>query len=58
MSAKQLKYSDDAWKALAEGIKKVADAVGSTLGPNGNNVVLEKKWGSPTITKDGVTVAK
>ena len=58
MSAKQLKYSDEAWKALAEGIKKVADAVGSTLGPNGNNVVLEKKWGSPTITKDGVTVAK
>ena len=58
MSAKQLKYSDDAWKSLGEGIKKVADAVGSTLGPNGNNVVLEKKWGSPTITNDGVTIAK
>jgi chaperonin GroEL len=58
MSAKQLKYSDDAWKALGEGIKKVAEAVGSTLGPNGNNVVLEKKWGSPTITNDGVTIAK
>ncbi|RAP28010.1 chaperonin GroEL [Candidatus Marinamargulisbacteria bacterium SCGC AG-343-D04] len=58
MSSKQLKYSDDAWKALAEGIKKVTDAVGSTLGPNGNNVVLEKKWGSPTITNDGVTIAK
>ncbi len=56
--AKQLKYSDDAWRSLAEGIKKVADAVGSTLGPNGNNVVLEKKWGSPTITNDGVTIAK
>ena len=58
MSAKQLKYSDEAWRSLAEGIKKVADAVGSTLGPNGNNVVLEKKWGSPTITNDGVTIAK
>ena len=58
MGAKQLKYSDDAWRALAEGIRKVADAVGSTLGPNGNNVVLEKKWGSPTITNDGVTIAK
>lgn len=56
--AKQLKYSDEAWRSLAEGIKKVADAVGSTLGPNGNNVVLEKKWGSPTITNDGVTIAK
>ncbi|NDC82853.1 chaperonin GroEL [bacterium] len=58
MGAKQLKYSDEAWRALAEGIRKVADAVGSTLGPNGNNVVLEKKWGSPTITNDGVTIAK
>jgi len=56
--AKQLKYSDEAWRSLAEGIRKVADAVGSTLGPNGNNVVLEKKWGSPTITNDGVTIAK
>jgi chaperonin GroEL len=58
MAAKQLKYSDEAWRLLAEGIQKVTDAVGSTLGPCGNNVVLEKKWGSPTITKDGVTVAK
>lgn len=58
MGAKQLKYSDEAWRALAEGIRKVSDAVGSTLGPNGNNVVLEKKWGSPTITNDGVTIAK
>ena len=56
--AKQLKYSEEAWRALAEGIRKVSDAVGSTLGPNGNNVVLEKKWGSPTITNDGVTIAK
>lgn len=58
MGAKQLKYSEEAWRALAEGIRKVADAVGSTLGPNGNNAVLEKKWGSPTITNDGVTIAK
>ncbi|NBV43297.1 chaperonin GroEL, partial [bacterium] len=58
MGAKQLKYSDEAWRALAEGINKVSEAVGSTLGPNGNNVVLEKKWGSPTITNDGVTIAK
>ena len=58
MSAKELKYSEDAWKSLSEGIRKVAEAVGSTLGPNGNNVVLEKKWGSPTITNDGVTIAK
>jgi len=58
MSAKQMKYSDEAWRALSEGIEKVAKAVGSTLGPNGNNVVLEKKWGSPTITNDGVTIAK
>jgi chaperonin GroEL len=58
MAGKQLKYSEDAWRALSAGIKKVADAVGSTLGPNGNNVVLEKKWGSPTITNDGVTIAK
>ena len=58
MSAKQLKYSDEAWRALSQGIQKVADAVGSTLGPNGNNVLLEKKWGSPTITNDGVTIAK
>ena len=58
MAAKQLKKSDEAWRSLADGIQKVADAVGSTLGPNGNNVVLEKKWGSPTITNDGVTIAK
>ena len=58
MSAKELKYSDEAWRSLGEGIKKVAEAVGSTLGPNGNNVVLEKKWGSPIITNDGVTIAK
>ncbi|MGE4170633.1 MAG: chaperonin GroEL [Candidatus Margulisiibacteriota bacterium] len=58
MGAKQLKYSEDAWRSLEAGIRKVAEAVGSTLGPNGNNVVLDKKWGSPTITNDGVTIAK
>jgi chaperonin GroEL len=58
MSAKQFKSDQEAWVALAEGIEKVAQAVGSTLGPNGNNVVLEKKWGSPVITNDGVTIAK
>lgn len=58
MSAKQFKYAEDAWKALGAGIDKVAHAVGSTLGPNGNNVVLEKTWGSPVITNDGVTIAK
>ena len=58
MSAKQFKSDQEAWVALAEGIEKVAQAVGSTLGPNGNNVVLEKKWGAPTITNDGVTIAK
>jgi chaperonin GroEL len=49
MAGKQLKYSEDAWKALSEGIKKVADAVGSTLGPNGNNVVLEKNGDHPLL---------
>ena len=58
MSAKEIKYSEDAWKALAEGIEKVAEAVRVTLGPKGRNVVLEKSWGSPTITNDGVTIAK
>ncbi len=58
MGAKQLKYSEDAWRALLKGMEQVADAVRVTLGPRGRNVVLEKKWGSPTITNDGVTIAK
>lgn len=58
MGAKIIKKEQEAWDALAKGIEQVAEAVGSTLGPNGNNVVLEKKWGSPTITNDGVTIAK
>src|SRR6516165_10086341 len=58
MPAKLLLYDEDARKALEHGVEKVASAVRVTLGPKGRNVVLEKKWGSPTITKDGVTVAK
>jgi len=56
--AKQLKFNEDARRAIMEGVKQLADAVKVTLGPRGRNVVLEKKFGSPTITKDGVTVAK
>ena len=58
MAAKMLCYSEDARRALQRGVKAVAAAVKATLGPKGRNVVLSKKWGSPTITKDGVTVAK
>jgi chaperonin GroEL len=58
MPAKLLLYDEDARKALEHGVERVASAVRVTLGPRGRNVVLEKKWGSPTITKDGVTVAK
>ncbi|NQT29026.1 MAG: chaperonin GroEL, partial [Candidatus Saganbacteria bacterium] len=58
MAAKEMLYMDDAWKKLQTGVSKIADAVKVTLGPRGRNVVLEKKWGSPTITNDGVTIAK
>lgn len=58
MAAKQLAFGEDARRNLERGINKVCDAVKITLGPKGRNVVLEKKFGSPTITKDGVTVAK
>jgi len=58
MPAKLLLYNENARRALERGVEKVASAVRVTLGPKGRNVVLEKKWGSPTITKDGVTVAK
>jgi chaperonin GroEL len=51
-------YSAEARRALEEGMNKLADAVRVTLGPKGRNVVLEKKWGAPTITNDGVTIAK
>ena len=56
--AKQLAFGEEARKKILQGVDKLADAVKVTLGPKGRNVVLEKKWGSPTITKDGVTVAK
>jgi len=58
MAAKEIIFSDEAWRALERGVNKVANAVKATLGPRGRNVVLEKKWGSPTITNDGVTIAK
>jgi chaperonin GroEL len=56
--AKQLSFDENARHALLVGVKKLAKAVKATLGPAGRNVILEKKFGSPTITKDGVTVAK
>src|SRR6266496_3941848 len=56
--AKQIKYADEARKALKAGVDKLADAVRVTLGPKGRNVVLDKKFGSPTITNDGVTIAR
>ena len=56
--AKQLKYGEDARKALEAGLNQLADTVKITLGPKGRNVVLEKKFGAPLITNDGVTIAK
>ena len=58
MAAKELLFDEAARRALERGANAVANAVKVTLGPRGRNVVIEKKWGSPTITKDGVTVAK
>jgi chaperonin GroEL len=58
MAAKQLQFDESARHALLRGIEKLAKAVKATLGPSGRNVILDKKFGSPTITKDGVTVAK
>src|SRR5213080_561332 len=58
MAAKLLKFSEDSRRSLEAGIDKLADAVSITLGPRGRNVVLDKKWGAPTITNDGVTIAK
>jgi chaperonin GroEL len=58
MAAKQLVFKEEARRAILEGVEMLSRAVKVTLGPRGRNVVLEKKWGSPTITKDGVTVAK
>src|SRR2546422_11630959 len=58
MAAKQLTYSDEARQKLMAGVSKLARAVRSTLGPRGRNAVIDKGWGSPTVTKDGVTVAE
>ena len=58
MAAKLLKFGEEARRGLEAGVDKLADAVAITLGPKGQNVVLDKKWGAPTITNDGVTIAK
>jgi chaperonin GroEL len=58
MAAKLLKFGEEARRSLEAGVDKLADAVAITLGPKGQNVVLDKKWGAPTITNDGVTIAK
>src|SRR6185295_12471345 len=55
---KELSYSEDARRKLKRGVDILAQAVGVTLGPRGRNVVIDRKFGSPTITKDGVSVAK
>lgn len=56
--AKQIKYGEEARRALERGVNAVADTVKVTLGPRGRNVVLDKKYGSPTVTNDGVTIAR
>ena len=58
MAAKQVKFGDEARKQMLEGVNILADAVKATLGPKGRNILLEKSFGAPTITKDGVSVAK
>jgi chaperonin GroEL len=58
MASKLLKFSEDARRSLEAGVNRLADTVSLTLGPKGHNVVLDKKWGAPTITNDGVTIAK
>ena len=58
MGAKILLYDEEARKSMLKGVNALADAVKVTLGPKGRNVILDKSFGSPTITKDGVTVAK
>jgi chaperonin GroEL len=58
MSAKEIHFDDEARRGLQAGVDKLANTVKVTLGPKGRNVVLEKKWGAPTITNDGVTIAK
>ena len=56
--AKLIAFDEEARRALERGMNKLADAVRVTLGPKGRNVVLDKKWGAPTITNDGVSIAK
>ena len=56
--AKEIKYDMKAREAMLKGVRTLADAVVVTLGPRGRNVVIDKSWGAPTVTKDGVTVAK
>src|SRR5438046_1484047 len=58
MSAKEIVFSENARHRIAEGLNVLANTVKVTLGPRGRNVLIEKSWGSPTVTKDGVTVAK
>src|SRR5262249_12394456 len=58
MAAKMIAFNEDARRGLERGMNQLADAVKVTLGPKGRNVVLEKKWGAPTITNDGVSIAK
>src|SRR5438093_12449733 len=58
MTAKVLKFGEDARRALEAGVDKLADSVAITLGPKGRNVVLGRNWGAPSITNDGVTIAK
>ena len=58
MSAKELRFSSDARNAIMRGVNILADAVKVTLGPKGRNVVIEKSFGAPNVTKDGVSVAK
>ncbi|MCB1102572.1 MAG: chaperonin GroEL, partial [Kiritimatiellae bacterium] len=58
MAAKQLQYNQEARQSILAGVEQLSRAVKVTLGPRGRNVVLDKKFGSPTVTKDGVTVAK
>src|SRR6476620_8436877 len=58
MAAKEIRFSEEARGRVLRGVNLLANAVRVTLGPKGRNVVLEKSWGSPTVTKDGVTVAK
>ncbi len=58
MAAKEILFSEHGRAQILIGVNTLADAVKATLGPRGRNVVIEKSWGSPTVTKDGVTVAK